>query len=73
MVRHYMDDDIPNKEAYVMVGTQGKKLVMNEDNSEKNPVVLERVLHVLAVLLRIFFTSRTIVSEQNLTYYLKGY
>ena len=40
MVRHYLDRDIDGKEAYVMVGTEGKKLVMNEDNPEKNPVVL---------------------------------
>ena len=25
MVRHYLDRDIDGKEAYVMVGTEGKK------------------------------------------------
>ena len=40
MVRHYLDRDIDGKEAYVMVGTEGKKLIMNEENPEKNPVVL---------------------------------
>ena len=38
MVRKYMEREIPREYAYIITGTHGTKLTMNEDNDEKKPV-----------------------------------
>ena len=42
MVRKYMDVNIPDEFAYLIVGTYGTKLVMNSENPDKNPVRLAK-------------------------------
>merc|ERR1712131_581646 len=40
MVRKYLDHNIPNQYAYLIIGTYGTKMIMNEENPNKNPVRL---------------------------------
>ena len=40
MVRNYMEEEIPNEYAYIITGTLGTKMHVNENNPSKNTVRL---------------------------------
>ena len=40
MVRQFLEREIPNKDAYIITGTYGTKLVMNQNDNQKNNVRL---------------------------------